>query len=128
MSCAPKRRPTPETPDAATSAPETSDAAALDAAAAANLDCAAEPLSGSGPGFTSSREASEDAAVAGWLEKAKASYPEATWENAKDADVSCAVQGLYSKCFAQGIPCQPKADAGGTTAAAPPESDAPKSE
>jgi hypothetical protein len=75
---------------------------------APTLECAAEPVSGSGPGFSSSRDASEDAARAAWLEKAKGVYPEATWETAKDAGVSCAVQGLYSKCFAQGIPCRVK--------------------
>ena len=106
-----------------------------DAADTANLECAGEPLSGSGPGFSSSREASEEAARAAWLEKAKAIYPEASWESAKDADVACAVQGLYSKCFAQGTPCRPKsddaaddggADAGSTAAA--PQSEAPKPE
>jgi hypothetical protein len=101
---------------------------AEDAAQAAQegpaLECAAEPVSGSGPGFSSSREASEDAAVEGWLEKAKAIYPEASWATAKDAGVSCAVQGLYSKCFALGIPCRPQADGAGTAAAAP-ESAAP---
>jgi hypothetical protein len=102
-------------------------AAPPDGAETGNLECAAEPLSGSGPGFSSSRNASEDAARAAWLEKAQAVYPEATWETAKDADVACAVQGLYSKCFAQGIPCRPRSDDGGTTAAAP-ESEAPKPE
>jgi len=121
-------------------APRAEDALAPDAAADANLECAAEPLSGSGPGFSSSRDSSEEAAIAGWLEKAKTVYPEATWETAKDADVACAVQGLYSKCFAQGIPCRPKdgaaADAAaadgaatdGGDAAPAPESDAPKPE
>ncbi|ODR99665.1 hypothetical protein AUC69_08580 [Methyloceanibacter superfactus] len=101
-----------------------------DAAENPNLECATEPLSGSGPGFSSSRDASEEAARAAWLEKAKAVYPEATWETAKDADVACAVQGLYSKCFAQGIPCRPKAaDADDAdAAAAAPESDTPKPE
>ena len=111
------------------------DTPAQEAAEAVNLECAAEPLSGSGPGFSSSRDASEDAAVEGWLEKAKAVYPEATWETAKDADIACAVQGLYSKCFAQGTPCRPKAqdaqdgagsDAGATAAA--PAGEAPKAE
>ena len=73
-----------------------------------NMECAGEPVSGSGPGFSSSRDESEEAAIEAWLEKAQAVYPEATWETAKDADISCAVQGLYSKCFADGIPCKPK--------------------
>lgn len=76
--------------------------------AASNLECAGEPLSGSGPGFASSRDDSEEVAIAAWLEKAKAIYPEASWDTAKDANLSCAVQGLYSKCFADGIPCKPK--------------------
>ena len=105
-----------------------------DAAESANLECAGEPLSGSGPGFSSSRDASEEAARAAWLEKAKAVYPEATWESAKDADVACAVQGLYSKCFAQGTPCRPKSDdaaandggADSDSVAAAPDGEAPK--
>jgi len=78
--------------------------------AAANLDCGTEMLSGSGPGFTADRDDAEEAAIKGWLEKAQAVYPEATWDTAKDSNLSCAVQGLYSKCFADGIPCKPKAE------------------
>jgi len=78
------------------------------AAPAVALECASESISGSGPGFTSSRDDSEAAAVEAWLKKAQAVYPEATWETAKDSDIACAVQGLYSKCFADGIPCRPK--------------------
>jgi hypothetical protein len=81
-----------------------------EAAPAPDLECAAESLSGSGPGFVSSRDESEEAALTAWLEKAKQVYPEATWDLAKDANISCAVQGLYSKCFADGIPCKPKGD------------------
>jgi hypothetical protein len=74
----------------------------------ANLECHGEPITGSGPGFTSSRDQSEQAARDNWLEKAKAIYPEANWDIAHDAGISCAVQGLYSKCFAQGTPCRPR--------------------
>jgi hypothetical protein len=74
-----------------------------------NSDCAAEPVTGSGPGFSNSRDASEDAARKAWGEKAIKIYPEATWDTAKGAGVSCVVQGLYSKCFAQAMPCRPKA-------------------
>lgn len=81
-----------------------------EAAPPPDLECAAESLSGSGPGFVSSRDESEEAALTAWLEKAKKVYPEATWDLAKDANISCAVQGLYSKCFADGIPCKPKGD------------------
>ncbi len=86
------------------SVPEADDTAAVPS----NLECAGESLSGSGPGFVSSRDESEEAAIESWLKKAQAVYPEATWENAKDSNLSCAVQGLYSKCFADGIPCKPK--------------------
>jgi len=93
----------------------------MEAGPAPNMDCAPEPLSGSGTGFLSSREASEDAAIKAWTEKAHAVYPEADWENAGDANLSCAVQGLFSKCFADGIPCKPKGDGDGDgeTAEAP---------
>jgi hypothetical protein len=84
----------------------------LEAGPAPNMECAAESLSGSGTGFLSSREESEDAAINAWLEKAQAVYPEATWDNAGESNLSCAVQGLYSKCFADGIPCKPKAGEG----------------
>ena len=66
-----------------------------------NMECAGEPVTGTGPGFSSSRDASEEAAIAAWNEKAKTIYPEATWDSAYKAGVSCAVQGLYSKCFAR---------------------------
>jgi hypothetical protein len=96
------------------------------------FECAAKPVTGSGPGFSSSREASEDAARAGWLKKAQAIYPEATWETAYQSGISCAVQGLYSKCFAQAIPCRPKAggaDGADADKSAPDTSaEAPKSE
>lgn len=71
-------------------------------------ECHSEALTGSGPGFKSSQEESEEAAVADWTEKAKAIYPDATWEAAKEPFVQCVKQGLYSKCFATGTPCRPK--------------------
>jgi len=95
-------------------------------------ECAAEPVTGSGPGFSSSREGSEDAARADWLKKAQAIYPEATWETSYRGGVSCAVQGLYSKCFAEAFPCKPKtggADDTGASKNAPDKSaEAPNSE
>ena len=72
------------------------------------LECHGEALSGSGAGFKSSQEESENAAVANWLEKAKAIYADASWETAKDSGIQCVKQGLYSKCFANGFPCHPK--------------------
>jgi hypothetical protein len=67
--------------------------------------CSDKALTGTGPGFDSSREHSEDTAKAAWLEKAKAIYSDATWEGAKEIDMICVKQGLYSKCFARAIPC-----------------------
>jgi hypothetical protein len=94
-------------------------------------ECASEPVTGSGPGFSSSRDKSEDAAREAWLKKAQAVYPEATWDTAYRAGMSCAVQGLYSKCFAEAIPCRPKPgaeDAGADDNAPDKSAEAPKSE
>jgi len=78
---------------------------APDAPPLANLECHGDPVEGSGTGFLSSQEASEDAAIAAWLEKAKQQDPLTTWETAGKADLSCVKQGLFSKCFALGVPC-----------------------
>ena len=67
--------------------------------------CGDKALSGSGPGFDSSRDHSEETARAAWLEKAHAIYTDATWETAKELNITCVKQGLYSKCFATAIPC-----------------------
>jgi hypothetical protein len=67
--------------------------------------CGDKALSGTGPGFDSSREHSEQTAKEAWLEKAKAIYTDATWEAAKELNMTCVKQGLYSKCFASAIPC-----------------------
>jgi len=72
------------------------------------FECHDKALTGSGPGFKSSQEESEEAAKVDWLEKAKAIYPDADWNAAKDPLMQCVKQGLYSKCFATGIPCRPK--------------------
>jgi GH24 family phage-related lysozyme (muramidase) len=85
--------------------------AAQDAASSGTpkgFECHGEPLTGSGPGFKNSQGESEEVAVADWLEKAHAVYPDATWEAAKDSFIQCVKQGLYSKCFATGTPCRPK--------------------
>ena len=70
--------------------------------------CHDEAITGSGPGFKSSLEESEEAAIANWLEKAAKIYPDADWNKAKDPVMQCVAQGLYRKCFATGMPCQPK--------------------
>jgi hypothetical protein len=67
--------------------------------------CGDKALSGTGPGFDSSREHSEQTAKEAWLEKAKAIYTDATWETAKELNMTCVKQGLYSKCFASAVPC-----------------------
>ena len=72
------------------------------------VECHDKALTGSGPGFKSSQEESEEAAKKDWLEKAQAIYADADWNAAKDSLMQCVKQGLYSKCFATGIPCRPK--------------------
>jgi len=71
-------------------------------------ECHDTELSGSGPGFKSSQEESEEAALADWLEKARAIYADADWKTTKDPRIECVKQGLYSKCFALATPCHPK--------------------
>ena len=72
------------------------------------FECHDKALTGSGPGFKSSQEESEEAAKEDWLEKAKAIYADADWNAAKDPFMQCVKQGLYSKCFATGFPCRLK--------------------
>jgi hypothetical protein len=70
--------------------------------------CHDTAITGSGPGFKSSQEASEEAAIENWLGKAAAIFADAEWNTAKDQGIACVKQGLYSKCFATGTPCHPK--------------------
>ncbi len=70
--------------------------------------CHDKALTGTGPGFKDSREASQQAATDDWLAKAKAVYPDADLANAKDVKWECVKQGLYSKCFVTAVPCHPK--------------------
>ena len=74
----------------------------------ANLECGTEMISGSGPGFHADRDKSETMAIDDWTEKAKKVFPDPNFDLAKDSNLSFAVQGLYSKCFADGIPCREK--------------------
>ena len=71
-------------------------------------ECHDKALTGSGPGFKSSQEESEEAALADWLGKAQAVYADADWKTTMDPVMECVKQGLYSKCFATGVPCHPK--------------------
>ena len=77
-----------------------------------NLECSTEMLTGSGPGFTADRDKAETLAIEDWRAKAAEVFPDIDldFDIAKDSNLSCAVQGLYSKCFADGIPCKPKAE------------------
>ncbi|MGZ8399733.1 MAG: hypothetical protein ACXWVI_00300 [Methyloceanibacter sp.] len=70
--------------------------------------CHDKALTGTGPGFKDSREASQQAATDDWLAKAKAVYPDADLAKAKDVKWECVKQGLYSKCFVTAVPCHPK--------------------
>lgn len=74
----------------------------------ADLECASQSISGSGPGFTDDRDKAESLAIEDWTKKAKKVFPDADFDLSKDENLSCAVQGLFSKCFADGIPCRPK--------------------
>ena len=71
----------------------------------AGLQCHDKAVTGSGPGFSSSKEQSEQAAKKDWLAKAAAIYPDADWAKAKAVNLACVRQGLYSKCFATAVPC-----------------------
>jgi len=82
-----------------------SDEEAAEAPPPPNLECHGEHVEGSGTGFLSSQELSEEAAIAAWLEKAKQQDPATSWETAGKAQLSCVKQGLFSKCFAIGVPC-----------------------
>jgi hypothetical protein len=69
------------------------------------LSCHNKALTGSGPGFKSSQEESETAAIKDWLDKARAVYSDADWKETEEPKMECVKQGLYSKCFAVAIPC-----------------------
>jgi hypothetical protein len=75
------------------------------AAPSSELSCNEKAVTGSGPGFKSSQEESEAAAIKDWLDKARAVYSDADWKKTKEPKMECVKQGLYSKCFAIAIPC-----------------------
>jgi hypothetical protein len=74
-------------------------------APSSELSCHDKALTGSGPGFKSSQDESEEAAIKDWLDKARAVYSDADWKKTKEPNMECVKQGLYSKCFATAIPC-----------------------
>jgi hypothetical protein len=75
------------------------------AGSAAELQCAGEPITARGPSFTPSPEQSIEAAQKEWLAKATAIYSDAKLETAKDPQMSCVNQGLYSNCTISAVPC-----------------------
>ena len=95
------------------SKPPTSPPPPAQGAPSSELSCHDKALTGSGPGFKSSQEDSEEAAIKDWLDKAHAVYSDADWKKTKEPNMECVKQGLYSKCFATAIPC-------GTTKASAP--------
>ena len=107
--------------------PETTPQAAPEPAAEperlAGFACAEKPVTGTGPGFDSSRDHSEQTAKEAWLKKAQGFYSDAAWDTAKDFGLTCVKQGLYSKCFASAVPCGAKKAAAAET----PKADAPRS-
>jgi len=72
------------------------------------VKCSDKPLSARGPGFEPSPELSMDAAKKEWLKKAVEIYSDATVETAKDPQLMCASQGLYSNCTITAFPCGTK--------------------
>jgi len=91
--------------EAADPAPATEAAPAPEPVRPPGFACGDKALSGTGPGFDSSRDHSEETAKEAWLEKARTIYTDATWQTAKELNVTCVKQGLYSKCFASAVPC-----------------------
>ena len=75
---------------------------------ATDVKCSDKPLSARGPGFEPSPELSMDAAKKEWLKKAVEIYSDATVETAKDPQLMCASQGLYSNCTITAFPCGTK--------------------
>jgi hypothetical protein len=79
---------------------------------AAELECSDDAVSAHGNGFSPSPELSAEAAKIEWLKKATAIYSDAKMETAKNPQISCVNQGLYSNCTITAVPC-------GTTPGAP---------
>jgi hypothetical protein len=74
-------------------------------ARADELQCASEPITARGPSFAPSPEQSMEAAQKEWLAKATAIYSDAKLETAKEPQMSCVNQGLYSNCTISAVPC-----------------------
>ena len=63
--------------------------------------CGDKELTGSGPGFDSSREHSQETAKADWLAKARAIYTDASWETAKEFESHLRAAGALLKMLRQ---------------------------
>src|SRR6476646_11064418 len=72
---------------------------------AADVECSDKEVSARGPSFTPSPETSMEAAKTEWLKKATEIYRDATMETAKNPEMTCASQGLYSNCTITAFPC-----------------------
>jgi hypothetical protein len=72
---------------------------------AEELRCAAEAVTARGVGFYPSPELSMEAAEKEWQAKALTIYGDAKWETAKEPQMSCVNQGLYSNCTVSAVPC-----------------------
>lgn len=75
---------------------------------AADVECSDKQISARGLGFEPSPELSMEGAKKEWLKKALEVYSDATVETAKDSQVMCASQGLYSNCTITAFPCGTK--------------------
>jgi hypothetical protein len=75
------------------------------AAHAGDVECSDKEVSARGPSFTPSPETSMEAAKTEWLKKATEIYSDATMETAKNPEMTCASQGLYSNCTITAFPC-----------------------
>ena len=76
---------------------------------AQEVQCSDKEISARGPSFTPSPETSMEAAKTEWLKKATEIYSDATMEMAKNPQMMCASQGLYSNCTITAVPCGTKA-------------------
>lgn len=72
---------------------------------AGELECSDEPVTARGLGFSPSPEQSAQKAKQEWLKKAVTIYSDAAWDMAKDHQMICVNQGLYSNCKVSAVPC-----------------------
>src|SRR6478735_3221054 len=75
------------------------------AAHAADVECSDKEVSARGPSFTPSPYTSIESAYSECLKTATEIYSDATMETAKNPEMTCASQGLYSNCTITAFPC-----------------------